>query len=189
MLSYTNVTATVALFVALGGTSYAAASLTGADVRTGSVRGGDVRNGSLAGRDVGNGSLAARDLRDGSLTSADLGSLSRSDFAGLPPAGPAGPAGLPGPAGGVDVVVRRAPDVLLKPRDARDVTASCAPGEVVVGGGAGHSGTKDDLVSITLSEPVALDGAPATGWRAIGDNALLSDVDRVLRVHVLCARP
>jgi hypothetical protein len=186
-LSYTNVTATVALFLALGGSSYAAAKLTGADVRSGSVRGGDVRNGTLAGRDLRNGSLTTADLRDGALE--------RADFAGVLPAGPAGPPGAPGPAGATDVVDRRAADVLLKEGESRLVTASCAPGEVALGGGAGHSGTKDDFVAIALAEPVAADGAPpdngepATGWRVLGDNARISGVDRTLRVHVLCARP
>ena len=37
-LSYANVMATVAVFIALGGSSYAALKITGADVRNGSLR-------------------------------------------------------------------------------------------------------------------------------------------------------
>ena len=66
-LNYGNVTATLALFVALGGTSYAAVKIAGGDVRNGSLTGKDVKNGSLKGKDVRNGSLAGRDLRPGTL--------------------------------------------------------------------------------------------------------------------------
>jgi hypothetical protein len=51
-LSYANVTATLALFIALGGSSYAALQLTGRDIRNNSLTGRDVRNNSLGGRDI-----------------------------------------------------------------------------------------------------------------------------------------
>jgi hypothetical protein len=51
-LSYANVTATLALFIALGGSSYAALQLTGRDIRNNSLTGRDVRNNSLTGRDI-----------------------------------------------------------------------------------------------------------------------------------------
>jgi hypothetical protein len=51
-LSYANVTATLALFIALGGSSYAALQLTGRDIRNNSVTGRDIHNNSLTGRDV-----------------------------------------------------------------------------------------------------------------------------------------
>jgi hypothetical protein len=51
-LTYANVTATLALFIALGGSSYAALQLTGRDVRNNSLTGRDVRNNSLTGRDI-----------------------------------------------------------------------------------------------------------------------------------------
>src|SRR4051794_8530272 len=72
-LSYANVTATLALFVALGGSSYAAAKLTGRDIKDGTLTGSDVRNGSLRAAD-----FRARDLPRG-------------------PQGPPGPKGDPGP--------------------------------------------------------------------------------------------
>ena len=71
-LNYGNVTATLALFVALGGTSYAAVKITGGDVRNGSLTGKDVKNGSLKSKDVRNGSLKGRDVRNGSLAARDL---------------------------------------------------------------------------------------------------------------------
>ncbi len=66
-LNYSNVMATVAVFVALGGTSYAAMTITGADVRDGSLTGADVRNNSLERRDIDNDAVGSGEVRDGSL--------------------------------------------------------------------------------------------------------------------------
>jgi hypothetical protein len=118
-LSYTNVTATLALFLALGGTSYAAATLTGADVRNGTVTGADLRSQSVKGRDIDNGSLTGSDLRNGSLTTSDLASLAADFTAGQLPAGPQGPPGT------TKVLTRRRAEVPLRSGDARDLIASC----------------------------------------------------------------
>jgi hypothetical protein len=48
-LSYANVMATIAVFVALGGTSYAALKITGADVRNGSLSNRDLKKNTLDG--------------------------------------------------------------------------------------------------------------------------------------------
>jgi hypothetical protein len=100
-LTYANVMATVAVFVAIGGTSYAALKITGRDVVNGSLTSGDVRNGTLRSADVRNGTLRSADVRDGSLSARDFssGQLPRG-ATGLPGvAGPAGPAGARGPEG------------------------------------------------------------------------------------------
>jgi hypothetical protein len=49
---YANVVATLALVVALGGTSYAAVKVTGKDVKNNSLTGKDVKNNSLTGKDL-----------------------------------------------------------------------------------------------------------------------------------------
>ena len=65
-LTYANVTATLALFVALGaGSATAARLITGADVEDNSLTGRDVR--SLTGKDLRDGSLLAGDFRRGQL--------------------------------------------------------------------------------------------------------------------------
>ena len=71
-VSYANVMATIAVFIALGGSSYAAVKITGKSVK----------NGTLTGIDVKNGSLLAKDFRAGQL-----------------PAGAQGPKGDPGAPG------------------------------------------------------------------------------------------
>lgn len=81
-LNYSNLMATVAVFVALGGTSYAAVTITGADVRDGSLTGADVRNNSLDRRDIDDGAVRSSEVLDGSLRSRDFrsGVLPRSRF-------------------------------------------------------------------------------------------------------------
>lgn len=51
-LTYANVVATLALFVALGGSSYAALTITGRDVKNGSLTGRDVKRDSLGGKRI-----------------------------------------------------------------------------------------------------------------------------------------
>jgi hypothetical protein len=76
--SHGTVVAYLALFVALGGSSYAAVAITGRDVRDGSLTGRDIRNNSLTGRDVRG--ITGRDVRNNSLTGADVARLRRADF-------------------------------------------------------------------------------------------------------------
>jgi len=77
------------MFIALGGSSYAAVKITGNDVRNGSLSGRDVRNGSLSGRDVRNGSLTGRDIKSDSISGRDIRGLTAADFgAGQLPTGP-----------------------------------------------------------------------------------------------------
>jgi hypothetical protein len=51
-LSYANVMATLAVFIALGGTSYATLQLTGRDIRDSSLTGKDLRPNSVGGRPI-----------------------------------------------------------------------------------------------------------------------------------------
>ena len=78
----------VALFVALGGTSYAALTITGKNVKNSSLTTKDIKDNSLTSADVRDRSLRLRDFRSGELPKAQRG-----------PAGPAGPAGAAGAAG------------------------------------------------------------------------------------------
>jgi hypothetical protein len=87
-LSYANVVATIAVFVALGGSAFAASYVItkSSQIKDGAVTGADVKNSSLTGADVKNRSLTPADFR---------GSVQ----------GPKGDAGPPGviagtPAGG-----------------------------------------------------------------------------------------
>jgi hypothetical protein len=112
-LTYANVMATVAVFIALGGSSYAALTVTGKNVRNSSLTGKDIKNSSLTTRDVKNRSLLARDFKAGQL--------------------PAGPKGDKGDTGVARVVVRT---TTLPLSIGGNITVPCSPGERAVGGGA-----------------------------------------------------
>jgi hypothetical protein len=70
--SHTTVVAYLALFVALGGSSYAAITITGKNVKNSSLTGKDIKNSSLSGVDVKNGGLTGSDVRDDKLTGRDV---------------------------------------------------------------------------------------------------------------------
>jgi hypothetical protein len=92
--SHATVVAYLALFVALGGSSYAALKVTGRNVPKDALTGADIKN--LTGKDVRNNSLTGADVKN--LGSADVanGKLLAEDFAsGQLPTGPQGPAGTP----------------------------------------------------------------------------------------------
>ena len=74
---HTTAVAYVALFAALGGSAYAAVTVTGKQIKDGTVTGNDVKN---------------RSLGAGELSASALGSLAGER-------GPAGPQGAPGPKG------------------------------------------------------------------------------------------
>ena len=90
-LSYGNVTATMALIVALGGTSYAAITLP-----RNSVGNQQIRNNAVTTEKVRNRTLLAKDFKIGELSDG-AGQAGPAGPQG--PAGPAGPAGPQGPAG------------------------------------------------------------------------------------------
>lgn len=101
-LSYSSIVATLALFIAIGGTAAAGAQslLTGRSVKDESLTGADIQNDSLTGADI----------RSGSLGSNDFSSAARANLRGaagpVGPQGEAGATGAQGPAGaGVTAVV------------------------------------------------------------------------------------
>ena len=106
--SAATVIATLALFVALGGTSYAAVALAPnsvgtAQIREGAVQSSDIKDGAIGSGDIANGAIGSDDIKSGSIQVSDLtkGALNGLDGkdGAQGPAGPAGPAGARGPAG------------------------------------------------------------------------------------------
>lgn len=104
-LTYANLTATVALFIALGGGAYAVSKdsvgskeietgavrskelkdddVRSADIEVGAVQGSEVADGSIGAADIADGSLAGADIADGSLGGGELtdGTVSGLDVA------------------------------------------------------------------------------------------------------------
>jgi hypothetical protein len=179
-LTYANVVASLALFVAVGGSSYAAISVTGAQVRDGSLTGLDVRNSSLTGKDVRNGTLGTADFAAGQL-----------------PAGPAGPAGPQGPKGdtgatgaagpkgdpGTAALHKISKKFTLAPGEKSFPSAECPAGEKATGGGV-EALSGDVRTLLSAPENVGFDETP-TGWAAGFQND--AGQERIVFVNVICA--
>jgi len=192
--THATVVAYLALFVALGGSSYAAVTVTGKSVTNGSLTGADVKSNSITGRDV-------KGLRTGDV--ADRSLLARDFKSGQLPAGPSGnpgpqgPQGAAGPAGATNVVTRvntAVADAAPANNASVNAGATCLPGERATGGGVTPDTTALPNDAIAQSYPTKNGGGfPAngdipTGWAAIFvySNAPAA---RTLRFYVVCARP
>lgn len=92
-LTYANVMATVAVFIALGGSALAAGYVI--------TNSSQIKDGAVTGSDVKNSSLTGSDVKDRSLTAADFKGLLRGATGTAGAVGPAGPAGPPGQKGEV----------------------------------------------------------------------------------------
>jgi hypothetical protein len=91
-LTYANVVATLALFVALGGTGYAAFSLP-----RDSVTARELRRGAVGHSELRRDAVTSSNIRDGSVGVRELSAAARDGLAGPP--GPTGNTGATGAAG------------------------------------------------------------------------------------------
>lgn len=164
-ITYANVVATLALFVALGGSSYAALSITGKDVKNNSLTTKDVKNNSLTTKDVRNSSLLGKDFRPGQLPRGPQGTT-----------GPQGARGAQGAGGATNVVVR---SQFANP--VANTTATCEAGERATGGGVGT----DQASKVSQSEPTI--DVPPTGWK--GSAQTMAGGATAGTVYVICASP
>jgi hypothetical protein len=153
-VTYANVVGTLALFVALGGTSYAAVTITGKNIRDNTVTSADIKNKSLQTVDFSPGTLIA-------------GPQGKQGLQG--PAGPAGPAGAQGPAGpAVRLVTADGAAVPVAP-GASAVVASvdCPAGMFAIGGGGF---TTNGTAVLTDSFQTSTAPAPGTSWIVVYRN-------------------
>lgn len=94
--SYANITSTLALFVALGGVSYAAITLPANSVgsrqiKPRAVATSDIKGGAVTSPQVKDGSLLLKDFKPGQLQAGPAGATGAQGVQG--PQGPQGPAG------------------------------------------------------------------------------------------------
>jgi hypothetical protein len=155
-----HVVAYLALFVALGGTAYAA----------GPLKPGDPAGGDLAGT-YPNPTLKPCST-DQILKFSGSGWACSTDARGL-----------------TNVVARSKqwgiPGDVLHPDHAAVVTVVCEPGEIATGGG-GHVNTTSS-VDLRSSSPAAASGSPANGWQAIFRNTSANPVVPTITAWVLRA--
>jgi Collagen triple helix repeat (20 copies) len=184
-LTYANVIASIALFAALGGSSYAALAVTGAQVRDGSLSGRDVRNASLTGADVRDHALLSRDFKQGQLPAGPKG-----DPGAPGPQGPKGDTGAPGQQGtkgdpgfaGRELVTQ----VGGESSGDKFTFATCPVGKVAVGGGARIFGPNGSFAP----SAVALDFSDVTdtGWFARAHEVVPTDASWHLEVTAICVK-
>ncbi len=91
-LSYANVMATIAVFIALGGTSYAVTQLP-----RNSVGAKQIRTGAVGKSEVGKSAVGSRQIHDRSIGIRDVSISARKSLRGAQ--GPSGPPGPQGPRG------------------------------------------------------------------------------------------
>jgi hypothetical protein len=213
-MSSAHIISLLALFVALGGTGYAAVNLPRNSVGARQLKANSVGSGK-----VKDGSLEAGDFKAGALPAGQTGATG--------PVGPAGPAGLRGANGtnGVDgtngldgapgtngtngtngapgvvgtVTVQRT-DVTLPagpnpttPGDLTSAFAGCPAGQKIIGGSV-NGGDPIDAV-ILISRPslddvgnggVPNDNAEFAFWKGTG--RARADLDATMRVFAICAQ-
>lgn len=172
--------ALLALFVALGGSSYAAIrlgknSVTSRNLVNGQVKRADIQNNAINSSKVEFLSLRASDFRPGQL-----------------PEGPQGPQGPKGDAGATNVKVRAASGF-------DKVTAHCQPGERATGGGADSSGgfvvgqgpTEQPLAFFSPPDQQPPGGYTPTAWSAaaveVDTTGVVGPAD--VTAWVVCAAP
>ena len=151
----------VALFIALGGTSYAAARLP-----VDSVGARQIKAGAVASSEVRNGSLRIRDFKRGQLPAGPRGPAGQPGPAGAQgptgqpgpsgPQGPAGPQGAAGAAAPAISVVTHSESSLLDSDSFKWVSAKCPAGSKVVSGSVqilnAHSSSQQENVALTTLE-------------------------------------
>ncbi|HYQ79030.1 MAG TPA: hypothetical protein VEP91_07985 [Solirubrobacterales bacterium] len=176
-LTFANVVACLALFIALGSGAYAATQLPKNSVGSKQIKKNAVNSAKVKDR-----SLKAVDFKEGQLPAG--------------PQGPQGPKGDTGAAGATSVVARRAVQETVANGTQATESVECEAGEHLVGGGAAFiNGSNQYEFPATIHGSVptgaggkpVLDGAEASGWRASGTNQTGSTRDFV--VIALCAKP
>jgi hypothetical protein len=193
-----NLIALVALFVALGGSSYAALAIPKASVGAkqlkrnsvkakqiakNAVRAAEIQSDAVRSSEVRNGSLLAGDFAAGQLPGGEKGDK-----------GERGDKGDPGANGATNVTARTSPASSVPPSMlSLLLVATCAPGERAVGGGIRFTtgAIAGDRVATTLPMSGAIpvgDGATPDGW---GGRIFNSDAatTRPAQVTVVCAAP
>jgi hypothetical protein len=150
-LTYANVVATLALFAALGGTSYAVSGL-----GKNSVKSQNIGKEQVKGADIAKDAISSPKVRDGSLLASDFqaGQLAAGPVGPKGDTGPQGPRGLQGAVGisGLERVSILSGSSSVSPKK---LVAQCAPGKAVLSAGYDISGGKENTTPDGLANIIA----------------------------------
>jgi collagen triple helix repeat protein len=183
-LTFANVTASLALFVALGGGAYAATALPKDSVgerqiKRNGVGASEIKAGAVGAEEVKNRSLGPGEFKPGTLLrgpKGDTGAPGPQGAQGAPGApGVKGATGPAGPLGSVTVQTEQLGTAMATagPAGSASVTAFCPDGQRGVGGGVRGDLTESEMVDVHVSRPVnstsntgaPVDGGTFQGWR------------------------
>jgi hypothetical protein len=184
-MTFANTMSLVAVFIALGGTSYAAVK-----IPRNSVSAAQIKTGGVGSSEVKNGALRAFDFKAGELPAGAKGDKGDK--------GDPGQDGLAGAPGGLQNVtvqfVQHGADLANGAEVSVDV--HCPADQKAIGGGTRGDLTNSELTKVTASRPIIStgnSGAPAsggtfTGWRGTFVNENNGAGIRP-EVWVVCAAP
>lgn len=204
-LTFSNVVSLVALFIALGGVSYAMVaipknSVGSAQIKRNSIGSSEIKPASISSSELSSGSVGSREMKSDGVASPQVkdGSLTLADFAANQiPAGPKGQpgaAGPAGPAGTASVVMRKGNVVNVLADGFATSSASCLAGEKATGGGVfNESQVKTTVITSSYPTPnggstaATLTGVAATGWKVwvANNGAITHDA----QAYVMCVSP
>jgi hypothetical protein len=170
---YANVTATLALIVALAGTSYAAITLPARSVGSRQLKSGAVTNNKLHANAVTSAKVRNRSLRAVDFKTGQL------------------PAGAPG---ATNVVVREAVVPNVPPGEFGKTVVSCLPSETAIGGGlkvGGPNALLPGVMQEIASEPVGQSlGVGPRGWFVAARNTSSPpSPPNAMFAYAVCASP
>lgn len=166
-LSFSNVVACLALFVALGGTVYAAGKINGKQIKGSSLPGNRIKPRTIAANRIKPKSLTGHEVKAHSLTGdqIDQKTLTQVSAAGL---------------AGVQYQVVTVP---LSNTSRTGATVGCPPATHVIGGGATVSDEEEAFVND--SGP----NAQQAGWRATGFSEVRGNTMTVTAICVAVDAP
>lgn len=188
-LSFANVVSMVALFVALGGVSYAAISLPNNSVGT-----KQIKKNAVTGKKIKANAIGGGKIKDGSL-------LAKEFKAGQIPVGPKGATGATGPqgpAGVVGAITVQRDDAALADNATVGLQVTCPAGTKIIGGGSSLQASSSDDIHQTVSRPfrttpgaegdLPADGESFDAWRVVYRNPT-SGVPNptTMRAFAICA--
>ncbi|HEX5923199.1 MAG TPA: hypothetical protein VFY45_05170 [Baekduia sp.] len=189
-----------ALFVALGGVSYALTvprnsvgpnqlrthAVTSTKLGTGAVTARAIRDGAISGRKIGSGSVHASDLAGGAVRTAALANAAVTSAKLAPDSVTAAQLSLP-----VVSVQAFSPVLPAGQNGFRTVAVTCPAGHRVVGGGGGWVGGESTdaigygTVAGSRPTPPAAGTDTQNGWEVYGTDAA-NPIDRRLTVIAIC---
>ena len=173
LFSFSNVIALVALFVALGGTVYAATSISGSQIKQNSIPGNRLKPGAVAAKQIKSGSITAKQIKSGTITGKQVksGSLTGTQVVGSSLTGVS--ASSIGAVQYVNLVVALTKEAPL----GNSGIAPCPTGQKVIGGGATVSNEQFDFVNDSGPTP------DRNGWYATG---FTGNVGTTMTITAIC---